>query len=128
MQQACSASQRGAACSALKWEGPLNHFKERLASGVDVFGDLMDKYLLNNQHRVTVVTLPDSQLGAQIEAKEQQRIESARSQMTAEDVRPLQQNTVGPLNIVVGCSGIVFSASRYRCKNCLLYTSPSPRD
>ena len=47
----------------------------------------MDKYLLNNKHRVTVVTLPDSQLGAQIEAKEQKRIESARSQMSSEDVR-----------------------------------------
>jgi presequence protease len=80
-------------CSALKWEGPLADFKARLASGEDVFGQLMDKYLLSNNHRVSVITLPDSSLGAQIEKKEKQRIESARSQMTADDVRPCPPHT-----------------------------------
>jgi hypothetical protein len=74
-------------CRSLKWEEPLAHFKQRVASGEDVFGALMDRFLLNNNHRVTVITLPDSQLAAQTEAKEKQRIDSARSQMSAEDVR-----------------------------------------
>lgn len=93
-------------CSALKWEGPLGDFKARLAAGEDVFGELMDKYLLNNKHRVTVITLPDSQLGAQIEAKEQKRIESARSQMSAEDVR---------CTICFICCGCVFQETKRRC-------------
>ena len=32
----------------LRWEAPLARFKERLASGEDVFGDLLDRFLLNN--------------------------------------------------------------------------------
>ena len=57
-----------ATCSVLRWEAPLAHFKERLVAGEDVFGDLLDKYLLNNNHRVTVVTLPDSSLAKQVRA------------------------------------------------------------
>ena len=54
------------ACRPLRWEAPLARFKERLDSGEDVFGDLLDRFLLHNTHRVTVVTLPDSRLAAQV--------------------------------------------------------------
>lgn len=72
----------------LKWEGPLARFKERLASGEDVFGQLLDRFLLENKHRVTVVTLPDSELAKQVEAKEAERVITARSQMSAVEVGP----------------------------------------
>ena len=72
----------------LKWEGPLATFKERLSSGEDVFGQLLDKFLLDNQHRVTVVTLPDSELAKQVEAQENERVITARSQMSADEVPP----------------------------------------
>lgn len=70
----------------LKWEGPLARFKERLTSGEDVFGQLLDRFLLENKHRVTVVTLPDSELAKQVEAKEAERVITARSQMSADEV------------------------------------------
>jgi len=72
----------------LKWEGPLSRFKQRLASGEDVFGQLLDRFLLENKHRVTIVTLPDTELAKQVEAKEKERIITARSQMSADEVRP----------------------------------------
>lgn len=81
-------SERVALCSMLKWEGPLTTFKERLSSGEDVFGQLLDKFLLNNNHRVTVVTLPDSELAKQVEAQENERVITARSQMSADEVPP----------------------------------------
>lgn len=40
----------------LQWEDALNHFKSELASGRDVFGPLIHKYLLDNKHR----SVPDS--------------------------------------------------------------------
>jgi hypothetical protein len=46
----------------------------------------MDKFLLNNKHRVTVVTLPDTNLGKQIEEDEKKRLLTARGQMSVEDV------------------------------------------
>jgi hypothetical protein len=38
-------------CVSLQWEDALNHFKSELASGRDVFGPLIHKYLLDNKHR-----------------------------------------------------------------------------
>jgi hypothetical protein len=35
----------------LQWEEALGHFKSRLAKGEDVFGPLIHKYLLKNNHR-----------------------------------------------------------------------------
>jgi Zn-dependent M16 (insulinase) family peptidase len=73
--------------STLKWEAPLSRFKQRLASGEDVFGQLLDNFLLNNNHRVTVITLPDTELAKKVEEKELKRIAEARGQMTTEEVR-----------------------------------------
>lgn len=38
----------------MQWEDALNHFKSELASGRDVFGPLIHKYLLDNKHRYEV--------------------------------------------------------------------------
>ena len=37
----------------IQWEDALSSFKSRLASGEDVFGPLIRKYILNNKHRWT---------------------------------------------------------------------------
>lgn len=81
------APKVGAARSALRWEQPLADFKARLATGEDVLGDLLDRFLLRNNHRVTVVTLPDSQLAKQLEAREKERVQTARDQMSSEEAR-----------------------------------------
>lgn len=47
----------------------------RLASGEDVFGPLIQRFLLDNNHKVTVELLPDSKLGAIVEADEKKRLE-----------------------------------------------------
>lgn len=35
----------------IQWEDALASFKARLASGEDIFGPLIRKYLLDNKHR-----------------------------------------------------------------------------
>lgn len=41
----------------VQWEEALNSFKTKLASGEDVFTPLINKYILNNQHRCERVCL-----------------------------------------------------------------------
>ena len=48
----------------------------RVASGEDVFGPLLRKYLLNNTHRVTVELLPDAKLGAEQEQAEKDKLKA----------------------------------------------------
>ena len=45
-----------------------------MASGEDVFGPLIRRYLLQNTHKVTVELLPDAKLGAEVEQDEKARL------------------------------------------------------
>lgn len=77
----------------IQWEDALNHFKAELASGRDVFGPLIHKYLLDNKHRVTVVMLPDEKLGAKIEGDEKQKLESIRAAMSPQQLEEVVKET-----------------------------------
>ncbi|KAK9810180.1 hypothetical protein WJX72_006221 [[Myrmecia] bisecta] len=77
----------------LQWTAPLEHFKARLASGEDVFGPLIRKYLLENTHRVTVEMLPDSELAQQQEAEEKAKLAARQKAMSAEELQETVQKT-----------------------------------
>lgn len=62
----------------MKWQDDLSAFKDRLASGENVFSPLIRKYLLDNNHRVTVELNPDESIGKELEAKEKERLEKER--------------------------------------------------
>ncbi len=72
-----------------QWEEALGHFKARLASGEDVFGPLIRKFLLSNLHRVTLVSLPDSQLGKAGEEREKSELAAVRAALPPAEVGPL---------------------------------------
>ena len=65
----------------------------RVASGDDVFGPLIRKYLLNNQHRVTVEMLPDNKLGAQKEQEEKEKLLNYRQTLSEEQVEDVIKKT-----------------------------------
>ena len=65
----------------------------RLASGEDIFGPLIKKYLLENKHRVSVEMLPDKDLAAQREAAERDRLATVRSAMGPEDIEAVIKET-----------------------------------
>ncbi len=67
-----------------QWEEALKSFKAKLASGQDVFGPMIHKYILNNQHRVTVTLLPDAELGQKMEADEKAKIEAFRKTLSTD--------------------------------------------
>eukprot|EP00879_Flechtneria_rotunda_P006113 GHRR01006426.1.p1 GENE.GHRR01006426.1~~GHRR01006426.1.p1 ORF type:complete len:1001 (+),score=416.66 GHRR01006426.1:475-3477(+) len=77
----------------IQWEEALNSFKDKLSAGGDVFGPLIHKYLLDNQHRVTVVMLPDQSLSAKIEEDEKSRLEAIRAQLSEEQLAKVVEET-----------------------------------
>jgi len=77
----------------MRFTEPLESFKARLASGEDVFGPLIKKYLLNNPHRVTVELTPDQSLSQAMEAEEQAKITAKRASMDDAAVEALVENT-----------------------------------
>jgi len=57
----------------MKYAAVLDTFKAKLAAGEDVFGPLLDTYLLKNTHRVTLELQPDSTLAAAQERRRRRR-------------------------------------------------------
>ena len=66
----------------------------RLASGEDIFGPLIQKYLLKNSHRIRVDTLPDDELAARQEADEKARLGDIRRQMDSTQEQGVIAETV----------------------------------
>ena len=58
----------------LAWEGPLADIKARLAAGEKVFENAIRDHFLNNEHRATVVLLPDARLAKAREDREAARL------------------------------------------------------
>ncbi|WP_459937745.1 insulinase family protein [Desulfonatronum parangueonense] len=65
----------------LAFEGPLERLKADLQSGKRVFEELIQNRLLNNAHHSSLLLLPDPELGARMQAEEEQRLDDVRRQM-----------------------------------------------
>jgi Zn-dependent M16 (insulinase) family peptidase len=70
---------------ALAFEADLNAVKAAYAANSRFFEGLIERYLLNNPHRVTLILQPDSNVRAQREAAERQRLEAANRALTDAD-------------------------------------------
>lgn len=77
----------------LAFQYPFDCIRERFIKGEKYFEQLMQEFLINNQHRVTVVLSPDSELGSQRIEKEKKRISDYSSRMTKSDTDAIIANT-----------------------------------
>lgn len=79
----------------LRWEKPLMKLKARIAEegSKAVFSPLIEKYILNNPHRVTVEMEPDPEKAARDEAAEKETLEKVKASMTEEDLAELARAT-----------------------------------
>ncbi|KAJ7967441.1 Presequence protease 1 chloroplastic/mitochondrial [Quillaja saponaria] len=79
----------------LKYEKPLMELKARIAKegSKAVFSPLIEKFILNNPHRVTVEMQPDPEKGARDEAVEKETLEKVKASMTEEDLAELTRVT-----------------------------------
>lgn len=79
---------------AIAFEGTLNDLKARLAKGERIFEELIEDYLMNNPHRVTLLLRPDGQLAQTWEATEQAKLAHVRSGFADRDVERVVQETL----------------------------------
>ncbi|KAH7679589.1 LuxS/MPP-like metallohydrolase protein [Dioscorea alata] len=79
----------------LKYEKPLQSLKARIAEegSKAVFSPLIEKYILNNPHRVTVEMQPDPEKASRDEEAEKELLEKVKKSMTEEDLAELARAT-----------------------------------
>lgn len=70
----------------LAFEAPLTSIKERIAKGEKYFEGLIQKYLLENLHRATVVLEPDPNVNKQRDEIEKERLAQARAAMSQAEI------------------------------------------
>ncbi len=80
--------------ATLAWEAPLATIKERLAKGEKVFENCLKEWFLNNEHRSTVVLLPDASLEARREAEEVAQLARIQEACSADEREELVQETL----------------------------------
>lgn len=68
------------------FEAPLKALKEDIAAGKPVFQDLLKKYVVSNQHRVTVEMKPDLTLEDTQRQEEESRLAKVKEGMTEQQV------------------------------------------
>ncbi|CAA0807546.1 Presequence protease 2-chloroplastic/mitochondrial [Striga hermonthica] len=79
----------------LKYQGPLKALKARIAEegSKAVFAPLIEKFILNNPHRVTIEMQPDPEKASRDEAAEKENLEKVKASLTQEDLAELVRAT-----------------------------------
>lgn len=77
----------------LRFAAPLKAIQNRVASGERFFESLIQKYLLDNPHRVTLILEPDPGLTARREAEERARLDAALTRMDQSERQAVLENT-----------------------------------
>ncbi|WOL19992.1 presequence protease 1, chloroplastic/mitochondrial isoform X2 [Canna indica] len=79
----------------LRYEKPLQSLKARIEEqgSKAVFSPLLEKFILNNPHRVTVEMQPDPEKASRDEAAEKEILEKVKANMTQEDLAELARAT-----------------------------------
>ncbi|MBA0698192.1 hypothetical protein Goari_021695, partial [Gossypium aridum] len=79
----------------LKYEQPLLDLKARIAEegSKAVFSPLIEKFILNNPHCVTIEMQPDPEKASRDEAAEKENLEKVKASMTEEDLAELARAT-----------------------------------
>lgn len=78
------ANHGGDVQTALSVQQMVDRFKSELAADPEMLQKLIDRYLLQNPHRLCVTMLTDAEFGAKQKVKEAQRLEKVIGGMSAE--------------------------------------------
>lgn len=77
----------------LAFDEPLAAIKTQFASDQRYYEKLIERYLLANQHRTTMILEPDPQLMQRTEEAERERLDNARDGMSPAELEALVENT-----------------------------------
>ncbi len=78
----------------LAFQKPLNAIKSKVAQASGYFENLMNEFLINNQHRVTVILSPDSKIGVKRVEKEKRRLEQTQSRLSQDQLEQIVSDTI----------------------------------
>ncbi len=79
--------------ASLAFEAPLSAIKARLDAGEAYFEGLIERYLLGNPHRATVLLEPDPTLRQRQEKAEAERLAQVRAAMSQPELQAVIENT-----------------------------------
>lgn len=79
--------------STIAFEKPLSAVKAEIDSNRVLFEQLIERFLLNNPHRTTVILEPDSRLAGREREEEKRKLEGIRNAMTAEELQAVVEST-----------------------------------
>ena len=71
----------------LPFEEPLKNVKHWVASGDNIFEELLARLFLYNPHRSTVLLEPDQKMAASLATMEKERLAAAKAEMSEEQVK-----------------------------------------
>ncbi|MEZ0576644.1 insulinase family protein [Halodesulfovibrio aestuarii] len=77
----------------IAFEEPLNFIKERLANGDRLFEDLISAFLVGNNHRTTVLLVPDEDLQEERTKRVEKCLAEVRNEMSSADLAAVVENT-----------------------------------
>ncbi|MCT4628247.1 insulinase family protein [Halodesulfovibrio sp.] len=77
----------------ISFEEPLGFIKERLANGDRLFEDLISAFLVGNNHRTTVLLVPDEDLQEVRTKRVDEKLAKIREEMSEADVESIVENT-----------------------------------
>ncbi|CAM9788118.1 unnamed protein product, partial [Hapterophycus canaliculatus] len=78
---------------SLHFEAPLKELKDDLASGKKVFESIVKELLVNNGHRATVESVPNTELEAAIDGKEKGKLDEVKKSMSDQDLLNVIEST-----------------------------------
>jgi hypothetical protein len=78
----------------LAFQKPLDEIKSKLSAGSFRFENLIQEYLIENQHRVTVILTPDSTISAKRIEKEIKRLKLAQTNFSQEQLEQIMRDTL----------------------------------
>ncbi len=79
--------------ATVAFAAPLTALKNRLATNRRYFEQLIERFLLHNQHRTTLVLQPDPDLSERERAREHAALAAVRSSLSAAELDELIRNT-----------------------------------
>ena len=81
------------AADGVRFEAALSELKADLASKKPVFQDLLKRYIISNEHCVTVEMKPDASLESKQLEEEASRLKSIKNAMTEDQIRDVIEST-----------------------------------
>lgn len=79
--------------ASVAFEAPLQAIKARLANSEHYFETLIERYMLDNTHRTTVLLEPDATVGERESAAEAERLAQIRATLTKDDLQKIMEDT-----------------------------------